>query len=75
MGAIEMSEYQRGIDDSRTPLEVKRRASMSIRNKQYGFYPVAKEALDPLICVKCGLEIVGQALNINGRITHYRQCE
>ena len=70
-----LGDHKEEMDRTYTPLESKRRSAMNVRGVQYGFFKVAKEPVSPYICEKCGKEIIGQMLNINGKITHYRQCE
>lgn len=70
-----MKDHPAEMDITHTPLEARRRSEMRVKSTQYGFYPVPNGPLDPLVCANCGLEITGEALNINGRITHYKKCE
>lgn len=66
-----MNDYIKGIDDTRTPLESRRRSDMSIRDVRYGFFKVVTEEIELPKCEKCGKEINGAALMVNGKVTHY----
>lgn len=68
-------DHPQEMDRVHTPMEARRRSLMNVRNTQYGFYTVPNGPIEPMICNNCGREIVGQALNINGNLTHYTKCE
>lgn len=61
-------------DRTYTPLERARRESMRLKDVRYGFFRVAKDTIAPPICSRCNKNIYGQALVINGVMTHYEKC-
>ena len=57
-----------------TKIEDRRRQEMRVRNVRYGFFRVAKDEITLLVCSKCGKNIYGQVLIINGVASHYQPC-
>lgn len=57
-----------------TPYAKQRREEMRLRTVRYGFFRVVKEPVQPFLCFKCGHEIHGERLMIDGKIYHYRGC-
>ncbi len=51
-----------------TPYHARRREDMRTRVKQYGFFKVAKEAVDPTLCDTCLKDLTGDSdwIKING---------
>lgn len=47
------------------------REKMNIRRESYGFFRVAKEHVEAIICLKCGNPIYGQQVKVNGNPFHY----
>jgi len=58
----------------RTAYDIARHEKMRLRNVRYGYFRVAKEAIAHPICNRCGREILGQMLVVEGVTTHYGAC-
>lgn len=69
-----LEDHPSEIDKTYTPMERRRREEMRLKDVKYGFFRVVKEAVAPPVCHKCSKNIYGQALVIDGKISHYHEC-
>lgn len=57
-----------------TAYDLLRHDKMKLKNVRYGFFRVVTEATKGLLCSKCGKEIHGASLILNGIPQHYSEC-